>query len=33
MAYDDEVAVFAAVPLTTVAPPKEAVGEAAMRGS
>lgn len=31
VAYDDEVAAFAVVPLTAVSPPKQAVGAAAMR--
>ncbi len=31
VAYDDEVAAFAVVPLTAVSPPKQAVGGAAMR--
>ena len=31
VAYDDEVAAFAMVPLTAVSPPKQAVGAAAMR--
>ncbi|MFK0003783.1 substrate-binding domain-containing protein [Paenarthrobacter sp. NPDC090522] len=31
VAYDDEVAAFSMVPLTAVAPPKQAVGAAAMR--
>lgn len=31
VAYDDEVAVFASVPLTTIAPPKRDLGDAALR--